>query len=65
MIAAMTAEERAAMGLPEVGWEKVVWGGIGLEEDDDPGGRRTSACRRCLDSASAGQPDPPGGERYR
>jgi SMI1/KNR4 family protein SUKH-1 len=32
MIAAMTPEERAAMGLPEVGWEKVVWGGIGLEE---------------------------------
>jgi len=33
MIAAMTPEERAAMGLPEVGWEKVVWGGIGLEEE--------------------------------
>ncbi len=25
---------RAAMGLPDVGWERVVWGGIGLEEDD-------------------------------
>ncbi len=34
MIAAMTPEERAAMGLPEVGWEQVVWGGIGLEEDE-------------------------------
>jgi hypothetical protein len=34
MIAAMTPEERAAMGLPEVGWEQVVWGGIGLEPDD-------------------------------
>jgi hypothetical protein len=35
MIAAMTPEQRAAMGLPEVGWEKVVWGGIGLEDDED------------------------------
>jgi hypothetical protein len=34
-IAAMTPEARAAMGLPEVGWEKVVWGGIGLGEDED------------------------------
>ena len=33
-IAAMTPEERARMGLPEVGWERVVWGGIGLEEDE-------------------------------
>lgn len=33
MIAAKTPEERAAMGLPEVGWEKVVWGGLGLEDD--------------------------------
>jgi SMI1/KNR4 family protein SUKH-1 len=33
MIAAMTPGERAAMGLPEVGWEKVVWGGIGLEDE--------------------------------
>jgi len=32
-IAAMTPEQRAAMGLPEVGWERVVWGGIGLDED--------------------------------
>ena len=32
-IAAMTPEGRAAMGLPEVGWEQVVWGGIGLDED--------------------------------
>lgn len=34
-IATLSAAERAAMGLPEVGWERVVWGGIGL---DDPGG---------------------------
>jgi hypothetical protein len=33
-IARMAPEERAAMGLPEVGWESVVWGGIGLEEPD-------------------------------
>jgi hypothetical protein len=33
MIAAMTPQERAAMGLPEVGWERVVWGGLGLDED--------------------------------
>ncbi len=33
-IAAMTPEQRAGMGLPEVGWERVVWGGIGLDEDD-------------------------------
>ena len=36
-IAAMTPEARAAMGLPEVGWERVVWGGIGLDEADDDG----------------------------
>jgi len=35
MIAAMTPEARAAMGLPEVGWEAVVWGGIGLEPEED------------------------------
>lgn len=33
-IAAKTPAERAAMGLPEVGWEKIVWGGLGLEDDD-------------------------------
>lgn len=33
-IAAKTPEERRAMGLPDVGWEKVVWGGLGLEEDE-------------------------------
>jgi hypothetical protein len=38
MIAAMTPTERAAMGLPEVGWERVGWGGLGLDEDDDAGG---------------------------
>lgn len=31
-IAAMSPEERRSMGLPDVGWEKVVWGGLGLEE---------------------------------
>jgi hypothetical protein len=33
-IAAKTPEERRAMGLPDVGWEKIVWGGIGLDEDE-------------------------------
>jgi len=32
----MTPEERAGFGLPAVGWEKVVWGGIGLEPDEEP-----------------------------
>jgi hypothetical protein len=36
-IAAMTPEQRAQMGLPEVGWERVVWGGIGLDEDEPAG----------------------------
>ena len=35
-IAAKTPEERRKMGLPDVGWERVVWGGLGLE-DDPPG----------------------------
>ena len=30
--AAMTPEQRAEIGLPEVGWEKVVWGGLGWDE---------------------------------
>ena len=34
MIGAMSLEERRAMGLPDEGWEQVVWGGIGLEDDD-------------------------------
>lgn len=34
MIAKMTPVERAAMGLPEVGWERVVWGGLGLDDED-------------------------------
>lgn len=34
-IAKLTPEARAAMGLPEAGWESVVWGGVGLEEDDE------------------------------
>lgn len=33
-IGRMSPEQRAAMGLPAVGWEKVVWGGIGWDEDD-------------------------------
>ncbi len=37
-IAGLTPAEREAMGLPADGWESVVWGGIGL--DDDP--ERTS-----------------------
>jgi hypothetical protein len=36
-IAAMTPEERAAMGLPEVGWEEVVWGGLGWDPDEEQG----------------------------
>ena len=32
-IATMTPEQRAEMGLPEHGWEQIVWGGIGLETD--------------------------------
>lgn len=35
-LAAKTPEERRAMGLPDVGWERVVWGGIGLDEDEGP-----------------------------
>jgi hypothetical protein len=35
MIGAMSPEERAAMGLPEVGWEQVVWGGLGLENEPE------------------------------
>ncbi len=31
-IATLSPEERAAMGLPEVGWERVVWGGLGLDD---------------------------------
>jgi hypothetical protein len=33
-IGRMTPEERARMGLPAVGWEKVVWGGVGWDEDE-------------------------------
>ncbi len=35
-IGRMAPAERAALGLPEVGWEKVVWGGIGWD-DAEPG----------------------------
>ena len=31
-IAGMTLEERRAMGLPDEGWERVVCGGLGLDE---------------------------------
>jgi hypothetical protein len=34
MIGRMTPEERAKMGLPDVGWERVVWGGLGWDEDE-------------------------------
>ena len=34
-IAKLTPEARAQMGLPEEGWERVVWGGLGLEEEED------------------------------
>ena len=34
LIGRMTPEERAKMGLPEVGWERVVWGGLGWDEDE-------------------------------
>jgi hypothetical protein len=38
-IGRMSVEERRKMGLPDVGWEKVVWGGIGwVEPDPDEGG---------------------------
>jgi hypothetical protein len=32
-------EERRAMGLPDVGWEKVVWGGVGWEDPEGESGR--------------------------
>jgi len=38
-IGRMSPEERRAMGLPDVGWEKVVWGGVGWEEPDGDRGR--------------------------
>ena len=38
-IAKKTPEERAAMGLPAVGWEAVVWGGLGWDEDEDASDR--------------------------
>jgi hypothetical protein len=34
MIGRMTPEERAKTGLPAVGWERVVWGGLGWDEDE-------------------------------
>ena len=33
-IGRMTLEERRAMGLPDEGWEEVVWGGIGWDPDE-------------------------------
>ena len=32
--AAMTPEERAEYGLPEVGWEREIGGGLGLDDED-------------------------------
>ena len=37
MIARLSPEERAKMGLPETGWERVVWGGLGWDEDETAG----------------------------
>jgi hypothetical protein len=34
-IRAMSLEERREMGLPDEGWEEVVWGGIGWPPDED------------------------------
>ena len=34
-IGRMTPQERAAMGLPETGWEEVVWGGVGWDGPGD------------------------------
>ncbi len=42
-ISQKTPEERAAMGLPAVGWEKVVWGGLGWDEDEDGGSSAATA----------------------
>jgi hypothetical protein len=36
-IGAMSPEERAAMGLPALGWERVVWGGLGWDGDKEEG----------------------------
>jgi hypothetical protein len=36
-IAKLSPEERAKMGLPEIGWERVVWGGLGWDEDETAG----------------------------
>jgi hypothetical protein len=36
-IARLSPAERAAMGLPEVGWERVVWGGLGWVDDETDG----------------------------
>jgi hypothetical protein len=35
-IASLSPEERAAMGLPEVGWEKIFWGGLGWDDSQNP-----------------------------
>jgi hypothetical protein len=36
-IRAMSPDERRAMGLPDVGWERVVWGGLGWNEETGEG----------------------------
>jgi hypothetical protein len=33
-IGRMSPEERRKMGLPDVGWERVVWGGLGWDEPE-------------------------------
>ena len=38
-IGRMSLEERRAMGLPDVGWEEVVWGGVGWGDPEGEGGR--------------------------
>jgi hypothetical protein len=36
-IAKLSPEERTKMGLPEIGWERLVWGGLGSDEDETAG----------------------------
>ena len=37
--AAMTPEQRAEYGLPEVGWEREIGAGLGLDDDEGVGGQ--------------------------
>jgi hypothetical protein len=36
-IGRMTLEEQRVMGQPDVGWEAVVWGGMGWDPDEGAG----------------------------